>query len=99
MVSAGAVVLEVKLGQFQVAGLGDLQIKGGAGYDSNGVSGALDDGGLVGADEAVGCGLGEGGLDEAEAEALGGLRVDDGLAGDGGGDEGAVGGAFHLFDG
>ena len=67
--------------------------------DGDGVAGSLDDGGFVGADEAVGFGVGEGLLEQAVAEALGGLGEDDELAGNGGGDESAVSGAFDLFNG
>jgi hypothetical protein len=91
--------LQVELGQGQVAGLGNLQINLRAGDDGNGMAGALDDGGFVGAEEAVGGGLGEGALEQAAAEALRGLGEDDEFAGDGGGDESAVGGALDLLDG
>src|SRR6202044_426187 len=47
----------------------------------------------------VGCGFGEGAAEARDGGALRGLGVNDKLAGDGGGDEGAVGGAFHLLDG
>ena len=64
-----------------------------------GMAGAFDNRSLVGADKAVRRGFGEGLLQQAEAEALRGLRQDDELAGDGGRDEGAVGGALDLLDG
>ena len=38
-------------------------------------------------------------LQEFAAEALGSLRLHDVLAGNGGGDDGSVGGALHLLDG
>ncbi len=63
------------------------------------MSGALDDGGLVGAHEAVGGGFGKGALQQSVAKSLGRLRQYDELAGNGGCDQGAVGGAFDLLDG
>lgn len=91
--------MEIKLGQFEVARLGNLQINRRAGDDGNGQAGTLDDGGLVGAEEAIRGGFGKGALEEAEAEALGSLGEDDELAGDGRGDEGSVGGSLDLLDG
>lgn len=94
-----AAAAEIELGQLQVAGLGNLQINLRAVDDGDGMSGTLDDGGLVCAEEAVGGSLSEGALEEAEAETLGSLGEDDEFAGDGGGDERAVGGALDLLDG
>ncbi len=90
---------QVELGEGEVAGLGDFEVDVGTGDDGNRVAGALDDGGFVGADEAVGGGLGEGALEEAAAEALGSLGEDHEFAGDGRGDDGSVGGALDLLDG
>ena len=61
--------------------------------------GALEEAGFVGAGEAVGGGFCEGALHNGEACALRGLGLDDALAGDGGGDDGAIGGALDLLDG
>ena len=62
-------------------------------------AGALEQAGLVGADELIRSGLVEGLLEEGVAGPLGGLGVDDALARDGGGDDGTVGGALDLLDG
>lgn len=67
--------------------------------DGDRLTGALDDRGLVGAEETVGGGLGEGVLEDRVAEALGGLRLDDELARNGGGDQSAVSGTLDLLDG
>jgi tRNA(Ile)-lysidine synthase len=91
--------VEEELCEFQVAGLGDLQIEGGTGDDGNFVSGAFDDGGLIGADEAVGGRFSEGALEQPEAESLRRLGEHDGFARDGAGDECSVGGALDLLDG
>jgi hypothetical protein len=90
---------QVELGQLQVAGLGNLQINLRAVDHGNGVSGALDDRGLVGADKPVCLRFGKGLFEQAEAEALRGLRQDDELAGDGCGDQSAVGGTLDVLDG
>jgi len=90
---------EVELGDFEVAGLGDFEVALVAGDYEDGDAGAFEEGGLVGAGELVGCGFGEGLAHEGDAGALGGLGVDDELAGDGGGDESSVGGALDLLDG
>jgi len=90
---------QVELGKSQIARLRDLQINLRAGNDGNGQAGAFDDRGFVGAEEAVCFGFGEGSLEEVASEALRGLGEDDEFAWDGGGDEGAVGGALDLFDG
>jgi hypothetical protein len=90
---------EVELCDFEVAGLGDFEVAAAAGDDVNGDSGAFEEGGFVGADELVGCGFGEGLAHERDGCALRGLGVNDEFAGDGGGDEGAVGGALDLLDG
>ena len=92
-------LLQVELREFQIAGLGNFEVDGRAVDDGDAMAGALDYGGLVSADESVGVGLSKGALEQAEAEALRRLRVDDELAGDGGGDDGAVGGALDLLDG
>lgn len=91
--------LQIKLGQFQVAGLGDFEIGGRALDDGDLGSGALDEAGLVGAEKAVGLGFGEGALEQGAAKALRSLRADDVLARNGGGDDGSVGGALDLLDG
>ena len=90
---------EVKLGQFQIAGLGNFQVDGRAVDDGDGEAGTFDDGGFVGTDETIGRGLGESALQETIPEALRSLREHDELAGNGGGDQGAVRGALDLLDG
>ena len=90
---------QVELGDFEVAGLGDLEVAGVALDDEDGDAGAFEERGFVGADELVGFGFGEGAAEERDLGTLRGLGVDDEFAGDGGGDEGAVGGALDLLDG
>ena len=92
-------LLQIELRELQIAGLGNLEVDGRAVDDGDAMAGALDYGSLVSADESVGVGLSKGALEEAEAEALRRLGVNDALAGDGGGDDGAVGGALDLLDG
>ena len=75
-----------------------FRLNRGAVDDGDGMAGSFDDGGFVGANEAVGLGVGEGALKQAEAEALRRLCEDDEFAGDCGGDECAVGGALDLFN-
>ncbi len=90
---------EVELCELEVAGLGDLEVARGAKDYGDGMACALDYGGFVGSSEAVRCGLVKGAAEEAVAEALRSLGVDDVLARDGGGDKRAVGGAVDLLDG
>src|SRR5271156_1089292 len=91
--------LQIELGQFQIARLRDLEICGRAQYDGHLRSGTLHQAGLVGADEFIGWGLGKGAPEEMAAETLGSLRLHDVFAGNGGGDDGSVGGALDLLDG
>ena len=56
--------LQIELGQLQVAGLRDLEIRGRAEHDGDLRAGALDQAGLVGADEFVGFGFGKGAFAE-----------------------------------
>ena len=90
---------QVELCEFEVAGLGDFQVDRRARDDRDAMAGALNHGGFVRTHESIGVGLSKCALEQSETEALGRLRVDDELAGDGGGDDGAVGGALHLLDG
>ena len=90
---------QVELGEFEVAGLGDFEVAGRAGDDGDHDAGALQEAGLVGAGELVGGGFGEGAAQQAVARSLRSLRLDDALARDGCGDDGAVGGALDLLDG
>ena len=71
---------KVKLGQLQVAGLGNLQINLRAMDHGYRMAGALDDRGFIGADKAVTGGLGEGFLQQAIAKTLRGLGQDHELA-------------------
>ena len=90
---------EVELGYFEVSGLGDFEVAGGALDDEDGNVGALEEARFVGADELVGHRFGKGAAEEGDGRSLRSLSVDDEFAGDGGGDEGAVGGALDLLDG
>lgn len=90
---------EVKLGYLQIAGLRDFQVAGAAGDDMDGDPGAFEQAGLVGAAKLIGFSRGKGLAHEPNEGALRGLGVDDEFAGDGSDDKGAVGGAFHFFDG
>ncbi len=90
---------EVELGQGEVAGLRDLEIGGGAGDDGDRMTGAFDEGCLIGALEAVGGRFGKGSTEQVTTKALRRLREDDVFARDGGGDESAVRGALDLLDG
>jgi len=92
-------LVQVELGQLQVAGLRNLQINLRTVDDGYGNSGALNDGSFIGTYEAVVGSLGKGAFEQGVAEALGCLRQHDVLTRDGGGDEGAVSGALHLLDG
>ena len=91
--------MKVKLGQLQVAGLRNLQINLRTVHHGYGISRSFNNRGLIGADEAIRGGLGEGLLEQSVAEALGSLRQHYVFARNGGGDEGAVGGSLHLLDG
>ncbi len=90
---------EVELGYFKVAGLGDFEVSRGSLDDEDGDVGALEEAGLVGASELIGCSFSESPAEEGDGRTLRRLGVDDELAGNGGGDEGAVGGALDLLDG
>ena len=79
--------------------MGDFEVAGGAGDYGYGDVGSFEEGGFVGAEEVVCGGFGKGAEEEGGAGSLGSLGVDDALAGDGGGDDGAVGGALDLLDG
>src|SRR6201996_1725802 len=68
---------QVKLRQFQVAGLRDLEVRGRALHHGDLGTGALHQAGFVGADEAVGGGLGKGAFEQLVAEALRRLRLHD----------------------
>ncbi len=63
------------------------------------MAGALGDGSLIGADKAIGGGLGEGALEQAVAEALRRLRQDDEFPWNGGCNQRSVRGPLHLLDG
>ena len=89
---------QVELGEFEVAGLGDLEVARGAGDDSDLDAGAFEQAGLVGAGELVGGGLGEARLEQAAACALGGWPGRP-LAGTVAVSDGAVRGALDLLDG
>ena len=99
VVEVGGLAGEVELGDFEVAGLGDFEVARGAGDDVNRDVGTLEERGFVGSDKLVHGGFGEGLAHKGNTGTLGGLRVDDTFAGNGGGDEGTVRGAFDLLDG
>ncbi len=92
-------LVQVELGQLQIAWLCNLQINLRTMNYGDRISGAFDNGSFIGTYKAIGSGFGEGALEQPIAEALGGLREHDVLARDGGGDQGAVGGALDLLDG
>ena len=79
--------------------MGHFEVSAAAGDDEDGDVGAFEEAGLVGAQELVGRGVGEGFAEEGDARTLRGLSMDDQLAGDGGGDECSIGGALDLLDG
>lgn len=90
---------QVELCEFEVAGLGDLEV-GRRAWDHGYVdAGAFEEAGFVGAGEAVGFGFVEGSYEVGVMGALRSLGLDDAFARDGGGDDGAVGCAVDLLDG
>ena len=90
---------EVELGNFQIAGLGDLEVALRALDDEDRHSGAFEEACFVGAGEFVRCRFGESFAHKRDQGALGCLCMHDQLARDGGDDDGAVGGALDLLDG
>ena len=89
---------KIKLGEFEVAGLGDLEVVWRAGNYRDFNPGSFEQAGFVCSDEGVGGGLVEGALEQAEACSLGCLGLDDSFARNCAGDDGSVGGAFDLLD-
>ncbi len=96
--SAGALA-QIKLRQFQIARLCDLQINLRARYDRHRLAGALHKRRLVGPHKAVRRGFGEGVSQQPVAKTLRRLRQHHELAWNGRGDQRAMGCSLHLLDG
>ena len=88
-----------ELRQFEIAWLRDLHITERAGHHCNLKACTFDHARFIGATEAVGFGFSKGPLQQRYAKSLRRLCLHNALAGDGGGDTGAGGGALYLLDG
>src|SRR5271157_1787877 len=95
----GGLALQIKLCKLKVSRLGDFEVSRRAEHDSYLSASAFDEAGFVGTDEFVGGRFRECPLKQMAAEALRRLRLHDVFAGNGGGNDGSVGGALNLLDG
>src|SRR5208337_515261 len=92
-------LFQIELRQLHIGGGGDFQITRRTHYYYYREAGALDQRSFVGAEEAVGQGVGKGFFQDAVAKTLRGLRHHNAGSRDGGFDERAFRGSFHLLHG